>query len=99
MQFEADVAGELDQPALEKVMDVFRLTVLQEVWITLEGVLHMIETFEQRLQFRRREHSDARERAGMRAAGGDLLRQQALVKGERPLPLLEFRIERPAKAA
>ena len=99
VQLEANIAGELHQPAFEKVMDVLGLTVLQEMGITLENMLDVIESFEQRLQFRRREHTDAGERASMRAAGSDLLRQKALVERPRPLPLLEFRIERPAKAA
>src|SRR5438270_4709347 len=92
MQLQSNVTGQFGQPALEKMMDVLRLAVLEEMRIALTRVLHVFHSLKQRVQFCRREHTDARKGTNMRTAGGDFLRQQSLVERKRPLPPLEFGI-------
>jgi hypothetical protein len=62
-------------------------------------VLDVFQRIEQRLQLGGGEHTGARKRTCVRAAGGDLLREKSSIEWKRPLPLLEFRIQRPAKPA
>src|SRR5690242_15697268 len=99
VQLEPNISSEFDQTTFEEMMNVFGLAVLHEVWIGFSSMLDVFQSIEQRLQFRCREHTGTRERTSVRAAGGDLLRQESLVEWKRPLPLLEFRIQRPAEPA
>ena len=57
------------------------------------------EARERKLEELEKLEEETGERTGVRAAGGYFIRQQALIEGERPLPLFKFRIERLSETA
>ena len=99
MQFQANIPGEFNQPALEEMVNVLGFAVFEKSSIALNRMLHMGKGVEQRLQLRCGEHAHSGKRTSVCAAGSHLLRQKSFVKRKRPLPLLEFRIQRPAEPA
>jgi hypothetical protein len=99
VQLESNFAGKLDQTTFKEMVNVLSFAVLHELWIAPGGMLDVLQRIEQRLQLRGGEHTGARECTCVRPAGGNLLREKSFVERKRPLPLLEFRIQRPAKPA
>src|SRR6185312_3580721 len=99
VKLEPDFSSKFDQPALKEVVNVFGFAVLYELRIGFRSVLDMFQSIEQRFQLSSAEHTGARERASVRAAGRDLLWEKSFIERKRPLPLLEFRIQGPAKPA
>src|SRR5690242_15279469 len=98
VKLEPDFSSKFDQPTLKEVVNVFGFAVLHELRIAF-SVLDMFQSIEQRFQLSSAEHTGARERTSVRAAGRDLLWEKSFIERKRPLPLLEFRIQRPAKPA
>src|SRR5436853_7928019 len=54
MQLQSNVASQFGQSALEKMMDVLRLAVFEKMRVALTRVLHVFQSFKQRVQFCRR---------------------------------------------
>src|SRR5579864_5264214 len=94
MQLVANLADQCDQLLLDKVVDVFRLIVLEESQGSRRLLANLLQPLQNADQFIRRQYPGILQRSRMRGARRKLVLQQTSVKTERPLPALEFRIQR-----
>ena len=91
VQFERGLADDLLQVFFDEVVNVLGLFVVQKLQPgygeSLQPALH-------RRVFVRGKNTSREQGFRVRAAGCNLFLEETLIKGKRPLPALEFRIER-----
>jgi hypothetical protein len=98
VEFVARVSDESDELFFDEVVDVFGFAVFEKPRIGgLSG--NLVEALENRDEFFRRQNAHALESLSVCATGRQLVWQQALIVRKRPLPALEFGIERLAETA
>jgi hypothetical protein len=99
VQFERDGAGALLQFQLEEVVHVFRCGRRYVQLACCEVFADCVQAVHDLLQFCGREDACRCDGPGVRGAGEDFLPDEAPVKRERPLPVLEGLVQWLAEAA
>jgi hypothetical protein len=92
MQLLSCLADQRNQLLFDKVMDIFRFRIVEEIRLLLDALADLVQRRGNQAVFGGNEDPRGFQRLRMGAAAGEFVAQQLLVKGKGPLPLLEMRI-------